>query len=66
MRLNQKLAVPLEHFCAKVLGNCKKLIQMFSCTIAWYFQGWHVKLCDFCRDLTALDVRNVLWSVVPC
>ena len=63
-RLNQKLSVPLEHFCAKVLGNCKKCDpEMFSCTTTWYFQGQHVKLCDFCRDLTALGVRNVLWSI---
>ena len=43
--LNQQLATLLEHFCAKLLGECKDFNpEIFSCTTTWYLIGQHVKI----------------------
>ena len=62
---NQQLDAPLECLCAKFLSNCD-----FSCTTSRHLLGWHMTIWCFmytfhniCRNLTALGVRNALWSV---
>ena len=43
MHLNQLLAAPLEHFCVKLLGDCKEFNpKFFPCTTSYI--GRHVKI----------------------
>ena len=42
---NQQLAVPLERFCAKLLGDCKDFDpENLSCTTSRYLLSRHVKI----------------------
>ena len=63
--LNQQLAAQLEHFCVKLLGNCKKVNpEIFF--LHYYMaiaRSAREDICTFSRNLTALGIRNALSSV---
>ena len=67
---NQQLAAPLEHFCAKLLGNCKEFDPEIFFFLHYFTVFTRSALPDIwrfmyniCRNLTALGVRNALRSV---
>ena len=45
MHSNQQLAAPLEHFCAKLLGDCKEFDpEIFPALRSRYLLGQHLEL----------------------
>ena len=69
MHSNQQSAAPLKHFCTKLLGDYKEFFPEFF--FLHYFTVFtrsaleHIWrfMYTFCRNLTALCVRNALRSV---
>ena len=61
----QQLAALFEHFCAKLLSDCKEFNpEFFSCTTTRYLLGQHVKISGaFLCILLVIFVRNVLQSM---
>ena len=58
MPSNQQLAAPLEHFCAKLLSDCKEFNPgPFSCTTSLYLLGRHLKISGALRTLLVIFVE---------
>ena len=67
--MNQQLAAPLKHFCAKLLGDCQEFNpEIFFLHYYTAFARsarediWHF-MYTFSRNLTALGIRNAYSSV---
>ena len=42
---NQQLAAPHEHFCAKLLSDCKEFDpEIYFSLVHDIFRGWHLKI----------------------
>ena len=70
--LNQQLAAPLEHFCVKLLDDCKEfdpqifflhyftVFTRLALEDIWRFM---YTFSNICRNLTALGIRNAFQSI---